>query len=84
MTPVEAVRKVAQKIGWKLEDVDLDLDPARAQPRCVDVDPARAPPRCLDLGRAHAQDTKRAGEPEKPVIIFEDPRHGTSEQTVVS
>jgi acetyl-CoA C-acetyltransferase len=23
MTPVEAVRKVAQKIGWKLEDVDL-------------------------------------------------------------
>jgi acetyl-CoA C-acetyltransferase len=23
MTPVEAVRKVAQKVGWKLEDVDL-------------------------------------------------------------
>jgi acetyl-CoA C-acetyltransferase len=23
MTPVEAIRKVAQKIGWKLEDVDL-------------------------------------------------------------
>jgi acetyl-CoA C-acetyltransferase len=23
MTPVEAVRKVASKIGWKLEDVDL-------------------------------------------------------------
>src|SRR5262249_31762006 len=23
MTPVEAVRRVAQKIGWKLEDVDL-------------------------------------------------------------
>jgi acetyl-CoA C-acetyltransferase len=23
MTPVEAIRKVAQKVGWKLEDVDL-------------------------------------------------------------
>jgi acetyl-CoA C-acetyltransferase len=23
MTPVEAVRKVAQKVGWKLEEVDL-------------------------------------------------------------
>jgi acetyl-CoA C-acetyltransferase len=23
MTPVEAIRKVAAKIGWKLEDVDL-------------------------------------------------------------
>ena len=23
MTPVEAVRKVAQKIGWKLDEVDL-------------------------------------------------------------
>ena len=23
MTPVEAVRKVAAKVGWKLEDVDL-------------------------------------------------------------
>ena len=23
MTPVEAVRKVVQKVGWKLEDVDL-------------------------------------------------------------
>jgi acetyl-CoA C-acetyltransferase len=23
MTPIEAVRKVAQKVGWKLEDVDL-------------------------------------------------------------
>ena len=23
MTPVEAVRRVAEKVGWKLEDVDL-------------------------------------------------------------
>ena len=23
MTPVEAVRKLSQKVGWKLEDVDL-------------------------------------------------------------
>jgi acetyl-CoA C-acetyltransferase len=47
MTPVEAVRKVAQKVGWKLEDVDLfEINEAFsvqlvAVMRELGIDPAR-------------------------------------------
>ncbi len=47
MTPVEAVRKVAAKVGWKLEDVDLfELNEAFsvqavAVLRTLGIDPAR-------------------------------------------
>ena len=47
MTPVEAVRKVAQKIGWRLEDVDLfEINEAFsvqavAVMRELGIDPAR-------------------------------------------
>jgi acetyl-CoA C-acetyltransferase len=47
MTPVEAVRKVASKVGWKLEDVDLfEINEAFsvqavAVMRELGIDPAR-------------------------------------------
>ena len=68
MTPVEAVRKVAAKIGWKLDDVDLfEINEAFsvqavAVLRELGIDPA-AGQRARRRGRARPRDRRqrRAG-----------------------